>query len=366
MTQIKQRTEHNTTGANSAEQSLPCKAIRHYLIHAGLDWSIRKIARGAKCHPSTVLRQIKQIELRRSDPLFNAAIETAYAAFSHRAEQAQPSVNYGKAFQMTLLTNQFSAHPRSGIEVQEIHSILTKLSEPNAILAIADSMEKAVVVREDRNGQTVRTGIVDCHLAQYLSIKKWVACDRKGKISRFRITSSGTKALLAMGEAVESEKAPKQQEFGFAEAPAGFDMNRASSVQRLKRPRYSDAETPVSVLARRKDKTGKPFLTAAQVAAADRLRTDYVLAELQPQSGDYINQNASVQAAKERLDDALTTLGAGLSDVALRVCCMLEGVEAAEKSLGWSARSAKIVLRIALQQLVRHYEKNRNKCDFIG
>ena len=51
------------------------------------------------------------------------------------------------------------------------------------------------------------------------------------------------------------------------------------------------------------------------------------------------------------------SLGPGLGDMALRCCCYLEGLEAAEKRLGWSARSGKIVLRIALQRLRRHYEE---------
>jgi hypothetical protein len=54
---------------------------------------------------------------------------------------------------------------------------------------------------------------------------------------------------------------------------------------------------------------------------------------------------------------ALRDLGPGLGDVALRCCCYLEGLETAEKELGWSARSGKIVLRIALQRLRRHYEE---------
>ena len=49
-------------------------------------------------------------------------------------------------------------------------------------------------------------------------------------------------------------------------------------------------------------------------------------------------------------------LGPGLGDVALRCCCYLEGLETVEKRLGWAARSGKIVLRIALQRLKRHYD----------
>jgi hypothetical protein len=61
-------------------------------------------------------------------------------------------------------------------------------------------------------------------------------------------------------------------------------------------------------------------------------------------------------AAPERVAGALKDLGPGLGDIALRCCCFLEGMEAAEKRMGWSARSGKIVLRIALQRLKLHYE----------
>ena len=73
----------------------------------------------------------------------------------------------------------------------------------------------------------------------------------------------------------------------------------------------------------------------------------------------------NAEAAKLRVMNALAELGPGLSDVAMRVCCFLEGVEAAEKRLGWSARSGKIVLRIALQRLEQHY-KAQVGSDMIG
>ncbi|MDA0924619.1 MAG: DUF6456 domain-containing protein, partial [Proteobacteria bacterium] len=61
------------------------------------------------------------------------------------------------------------------------------------------------------------------------------------------------------------------------------------------------------------------------------------------------------RAARARVSDALDDLGPGLADVVLRVCCFLEGLESAEKRLGWSARSGKIVLKIGLQRLLAHY-----------
>src|SRR5690606_31235465 len=71
--------------------------------------------------------------------------------------------------------------------------------------------------------------------------------------------------------------------------------------------------------------------------------------------------------ARDRVALALRDLGPGLGDVVLRCCCFLEGLEAAEKRMGWSARSGKIVLRIALQRLKRHYDETYGgKAPLIG
>ena len=60
--------------------------------------------------------------------------------------------------------------------------------------------------------------------------------------------------------------------------------------------------------------------------------------------------------AAVQVGQALGFLGPGLSETALRCCCLLEGLETTEKYMGWAARWGKVVLRIALQRLVLHYE----------
>jgi hypothetical protein len=55
-----------------------------------------------------------------------------------------------------------------------------------------------------------------------------------------------------------------------------------------------------------------------------------------------------------------------LADVAYHCCCLLEGLEVTEKAMGWSAWSGKIVLRIALQRLKRHYEEQGKFGPMIG
>ena len=71
-------------------------------------------------------------------------------------------------------------------------------------------------------------------------------------------------------------------------------------------------------------------------------------------------------SALYRARSALADLGPGLGDVALRCCCRLEGLEAVEQTMGWSARSGKIVLRIALQRLARHYEDTQAAEALVG
>jgi hypothetical protein len=135
--------------------------------------------------------------------------------------------------------------------------------------------------------------------------------------------------------------------------------------------RYNMAESPVVALSRRREKDGKAFLEPALVTAAERLREDFELAQMGPRiaqdwsrfltagSGGGFNSGDGLrgpEGARDRVAAALRDLGPGLGDMALRCCCFLEGLEATEKRMGWSARSGKIVLRIALQRLKRHYD----------
>ena len=65
---------------------------------------------------------------------------------------------------------------------------------------------------------------------------------------------------------------------------------------------------------------------------------------------------AGPAAARRRVEEALRDLGPGLGCILLRCCCLMEGLSTAEKSLGWASRSGKVVLRIALHRLKRHYD----------
>jgi hypothetical protein len=60
-------------------------------------------------------------------------------------------------------------------------------------------------------------------------------------------------------------------------------------------------------------------------------------------------------AARRRFDGAMAAAGSGLEDILWRVVCACEPLPEAEKSLGWPARSGKLVLRIALERVAEFY-----------
>ena len=272
--------------------------------------------------------------------------------------------------------------PNDKLLRQEAPRILRRLNETGATLAIARDMEKAVVVRETTGDQNIRTAVVDRAVAEAMALQDWITLVSEGRIAKYRISNPGRMALrrfMAEEEALRAKMGENadpysEQHRDWAERNASTDSNKKRGI------RYNAAESPLSVLARRKDKDGKPFLAPELVAAGERLREDFELAQLGPRvtqnwdhfltpgaRGEFTNAGeGGSAAAKTRVLDALQDLGPGLGDVVLRSCCYLEGMETVERRMGWSARSGKIVLRIALMRLHAHYESSSSWSPMIG
>lgn len=259
---------------------------------------------------------------------------------------------------------------------------LRRLCETGAILVVAPAMDKAVIVREMEGKEPTRIGIVDKPVAEAMALKGWIQFGRAGRVTRYAITRAGREALDHLLADVEDEEEDNIQNTGFAEASAGFSHSTPAMAPRgPKRKRYGISETPLVGLARRKGPDGRPFLPDDLVRAGERLREDFELAQIEPrvtQNWDsFLTAGTAGQsgagsdrmpgsAARQRVTGALRDLGPGLGDVALRCCCYLEGLERIERRLGWSARSGKIVLRIALQRLKRHYDDQGEAGGMIG
>ncbi|MDK3020341.1 DUF6456 domain-containing protein [Pseudodonghicola flavimaris] len=354
---------------------------RRYLFHTVAGHPIRELARRSGCHASTVLRQIRRIEMRRDDPLVDAALSTLAKA---HFPTAHPPKKEPAAMPMTLSSEPVSPPqmPEAAALEREARRVLSCLSEAGAVLAVAEQMEKAVVVR----GEGARTAVVDTPIAQMMALKDWIACATPGRISRYHITGAG-RAELRRLLAEEENRARYDKDSGLSEMQApygGSDDPDSATARRRRRSRYSRGESPLALLARRKDRDGLPFLDDGLVRAGERLREDFELAQLGPRVGQswdrFLTGPAGRAGARpggdpvparggqawDRVARALADLGPGLSDVALRCCCYLEGLEEAERRMGWSARSGKIVLRIALQRLKAHYDRQAEGNSLIG
>lgn len=331
------------------------KAAMAYMAHIEDGVPIRALARAEGCHASTILRQVRQIEQRRDDPLIDQALRQA----ASRGPAGASRQNGG----ITLMTDQTRPAPRNARDLAaETYRILGRMAESGACLALAAGMENAVVVREIPDAEPVRTATVPRAIAEALAMNDWIRVKAQGRITRYEISTTGRAALkrAASGDADDA----------FADQHREIEERDMPGKGRV---RYNAAESPLVALARRRDRDGKPFLPADLVRAGETLREDFELAQMGPRvtqnwekfmtggAGRGLNPSDRMgtgpDAARSRVQAALEDLGPGLGDVVLRACCFLEGMESIEKRMGWAARSGKIVLRIGLQRLLRHYDE---------
>ena len=116
---------------------------------------------------------------------------------------------------MSAPIREFSTPDDAQID-KEARRILRRLCEAGAYLAIAADLEKAVVLKDNAEGEATRIAVVSRGVAEAFALKDWIERKTAGRIATYQITSAGRAALKRL-----LAEDPKAQ-LGFAEAQAPF------------------------------------------------------------------------------------------------------------------------------------------------
>ncbi len=232
--------------------------------------------------------------------------------------------------------------------------LFRKMIEEAAFLLSQPEMPFAGVYRKcgSQNSELNMLGKIPRASLERIYVLGWVGLKKNGDIEIYELTTQGRMAHEAERTS-HVPSSPRRQKPKLMEEPAV----RGGSVQ-----------TPLEILARKKDRNGVRFLNIRAQRAAEQLIEDYHIGEIDERVTQVWNnfledyaeideQNPSAKLyARHRFACAMLELGEGLGDIVYRVCCLQEGLETAETLLGWSARSGKVVLRIALLRLADFYQ----------
>lgn len=193
-------------------------------------------------------------------------------------------------------------------------------------------------------------------------------CLRAGLIARsaddlLAMTDLGRASLARLQSATADIGPFRAQHLQLAEREVMLEDGPARVI-------VNDNESPLAWLARRKGRDGRTMIDSVQFAAGERLRADFTRGQLSPRvtsnwssptaRGDTAGGGAGemtdvIVASRQRVRQAIEGVGPEFSGVLLDVCCFLHGLEDVERERGWPARSAKVVLQLALDRLARHY-----------
>jgi hypothetical protein len=138
-------------------------------------------------------------------------------------------------------------------------------------------------------------------------------------------------------------------------------------------PAIARAESQSAVLdqlRQRADTSGRPWIGPAAHLAGERLAAELTFAGMLPKmTMDWsrgapsdrggarhgLNATEAATSARQRADQALRAVGPDFAGVLIDVCGFDKGLETLERERNWPVRSAKVVVRLALDALARHY-----------
>lgn len=245
-----------------------------------------------------------------------------------------------------------------------LRRLLQALAEPGVCAAASDLDAETLVVLAATNGVTIVRARLPAATGE-AALKEGLACwAREGATRRLRLTDAGRAHVRRLATPVDAmaEADP------FRAQHAAFETR---ALEKGARPTLvNEGESPLAWLARRKNRDGRPFLERAQVEAGERFRRDIEQAQILQRVT--ANWEASIAAsrrgsdagavvseiamdARKRLSRAFDAVGPDLAGLLTDVCGYLKRLEIVESERAWPARSGKVVLKIALDRLARHY-----------
>ena len=207
-----------------------------------------------------------------------------------------------------------------------------------------------------------KIGVFSPAAAAALAARGLARLERRGGQCRLALTDAGRR-LTAEAEpegAISPERARHLKlEAAVVDSPGG-----PSAVWR------NAWESPLDWLSRRGKAGAPPLISLEQHEAGSRLRRDFHAARMSPRLGVEWSPTAAIRAqagpggahiservaaSRQRVRKALKAAGPELSGLLLDLCCFGKGLELIESERRWPKRSAKLVARIALAALARHY-----------
>jgi len=211
---------------------------------------------------------------------------------------------------------------------KEARRILRRLCESKAYLLVSRDMEKAAVFRETVPGRKTRTAVLERDVASAFALREWIEGQSRGRVAVYSITNVGRTALKRM---LAEEQATRRKDDSargvndpFQDQHREFGERTIIEDNGVRKIRYNLAESPLTALARKKNKNGSPYLSVEQLDAGERLREDFEIAQIGPKvtqnwdkfltssshgkGHDNGGQSFGPAAARARVSDALQRL----------------------------------------------------------
>lgn len=232
---------------------------------------------------------------------------------------------------------------------------LERLSVPGAVLAADRGGAYAVFPGGDRRRRpSVRLPVETVDLLESAGAIARCAPDA------FAITDAG-RARVRRGAARSDEAFLAQH----VEVVSRAVIDRDGDIQDV---RGAEPNAVLRRLAALRGADGEAWLSAAELAAAGRLWTEWRRSEIgQVRGSDWTAPPLGTSArgagnaqdiamanrcdARRRVEAALARLAPPLRRVVERICLHEEGLEALERAQGWPSRSGKLALKLGLAQL---------------